>query len=363
MLKKDMKKLSVFIQFLICLTFAILFSGCETLNYYGQAITGQIKIMNSRQPIDRVIADPKTPDTLKTRLRQVLKIRDFAKKRLFLPVEDNYLTYTDLKRPYAVWAVYAAPEFSLEPKTWNYPFIGKSAYRGYFSESDANKYANELVNEGFDVYVGGVSAYSTLGWFDDSVFSTVIDRSEAGIAALIFHELSHQLIYVKGDSTFNESFATAVEQEGLRRWMISINKKNDYDYYIKSNKRHKEFIQLIIKYRQKLDTLYQKELELDHKRLKKRLIFKELKKEYELIKKDWGGYAGYDDWFSNQLNNAKLVTVAVYYDFVPALLMILEKNNGDIKLFYKKCNDLAQKNRIERHRELQRLKPEMEQKE
>jgi predicted aminopeptidase len=188
------------IHILICLFMFVTLSGCETLHYYGQAVSGQMKILTGRKSIDRLLSAPETPRTLKTRLRLVLEIREFAKEALHLPIG-------------AVWNVFAAPEFSLEPKTWYYPVIGRTAYRGYFSEQKAIRYADGLKKNHFDVHVAGIAAYSTLGWFDDPVLNTVIHRSDTGLAALIFHELSHQVLYVEDDTAFNESFATAVEQD------------------------------------------------------------------------------------------------------------------------------------------------------
>ncbi len=198
------------IHILVCLFMVVTLSGCETLHYYGQAISGQMQILTGRESIDRLLSAPETSQTLKTRLRLVMDVREFAKESLHLPVGNHYLSYIDLKRSYAVWNVFAAPEFSLEPKTWYYPVIGRTAYRGYFSKQMAMQYADGLKNKHFDVYVAGIAAYSTLGWFEDPVLNTVIHRTDTGLAALIIHELAHQIIYVKDDTAFNESFATAV---------------------------------------------------------------------------------------------------------------------------------------------------------
>lgn len=327
-------------------------AGCETIRYYSHAVSGQLKILNNRQPIETLLREPETPDRLKKKLALVLELREFAKNELLLPVDDHYLSYTDLKRPYAVWTVYAAPEFSVKPETWYYPFVGRSAYRGFFSESKAQKWAEKLKHKGLDVHVGGASAYSTLGWFDDSVFSTAIRRSETGIAALIFHELAHQLLYVKGDTVFNESFATTVEQEGLRRWLDALVKTELFEQYLIRNRRHDEFVELILTYRQKLEKLYDQNIPDPIKRQKKRETFVDMKKEYQTLKKKWGGYTGYDLWFSKPLNNARLVPIGVYHDFVPAFNKILARENGDLKAFYDSCRALAGENKTERRRRL-----------
>ena len=260
------------IHILICLLMVVTLSGCETLHYYGQAVSGQMKILTGRKSIDRLLSAPETPQTLKTRLRLVLDIREFAKEALHLPVGNHYLSYIDLKRPYAVWNVFAAPEFSLEPKTWSYPVIGRAAYRGYFSKQTAIRYADGLKKKQFDVYVAGIAAYSTLGWFDDPVLNTVIHRTNTGLAALLFHELAHQVLYIKDDTAFNESFATAVEQEGLRRWMHATHNQTNQDY-LRQRHRREQFIQLITRFRSRLEELYSQPLLSKDKRPLKKDIF------------------------------------------------------------------------------------------
>lgn len=342
------KKLQIFI-FLICF---VTLAGCESLRYYSQAAAGQIRILKNRQPIDELLSEPHTSQTLKTQLKLVLDIREFAEKELHLPVGNNYLTYTDLKRSYAVWNVYAAPAFSLTPKTWYYPIIGRAAYRGYFSENDALRYADELDEKGFDIYVVGVATYSTLGWFDDSVFSTMIHHSQSGLAAIVFHELAHKLLYVEGDTAFNESFATAVEQEGLRRWMISAGNPQAYQNYLHRRRQHRQFIQLLTKYRRMLESLYNKELPPAEKKEAKSSIFKKLKDEYFEVKSNWQKSVGYDNWFNQPLNNAKLISVSTYHDFVPAFIRLLMLCDGDLEQFYTKCKNLAKLSKAERHRQL-----------
>ena len=325
-------------------------SGCETIGYYNQAIQGQLSILQKRQPISEIIADPDSSEYLRVRLSFILAVRQFAKNELQLPVKRHYLSYVDLDRPYVVWNVFAAPEFSLALNTWCYPVVGCAAYRGYFSEETAQQYADRLVNRGFDVYVTGVTAYSTLGWFDDPVLSTFIQYTEVHTAALIFHELAHQLIYVKGDTTFNESFATTVEQEGLRRWQLVSNTSNFYSNYLKSYRRQQEFVRLIIHYRNRLETLYQTEASASEKRRNKAAILSELKVEFEHLKTNNAALSAYDEWMMKSLNNAKIGSVVAYHDFVPAFQEILIECDRDLAIFYKKCHQLAQKPKDVRHR-------------
>ncbi len=316
-------------------------TGCESVRYYSHVASGQLQIVNHRQSIKRLIADPQTDPVLTHKLKRILEIREFAENDLSLPVDDNYLNYVDLKRPYVAWNVNAAPEFSLAPKTWYYPIVGHASYRGYFSQEKATAFADQLRNEGLDVYVGGVTAYSTLGWFSDPVFNTIIRGSDEAAAALIFHELAHQILYVPDDTTFNESFATAVEQEGLRRWMDSNGNQTGYREYLERRQRREAFIALITKYRQILEELYQKDLEQQVMRRRKASVISSLKNEYGTLKSFWGGYAGYDAWFSDQLNNAKLNSVGAYYDLVPAFSRLLNDQDGNLEAFYEKCRSLA----------------------
>lgn len=353
MLSNNMKKQihapsTFFILFFLIPLIILTLPGCASFDFYTQAIHGQYKILINRQPIDKIIADPDTPAGLKKNLTQAMDIRAFAIETLKLPGQNHYLTYVDVKKPYVVWAVFAAPHYSIEPKIWCYPIVGCAVYRSYFSKQDAEELARQLQNQGYDVYVGGIKAYSTLGWFDDPVLSTYIGQGKIRLAALIFHELAHHLFYVKDDTTFNESFAQTVEQEGLRRWFIAENDSTGYTKYMDAQNRQKQFVQLILKYRSKLEMMYAKTIPISEKRQQKKQLLHELKTEYQSLKKTWNGFSGYDKWFDTDLNNAKLVTVAAYNDLVPAFLNILRAEGGNLEVFYNKCKDLSDKPREQR---------------
>lgn len=346
----QLKKVIVVLRILIC---SATLWGCQTVHYYSQAIDGQCRILLKRQPISAIIADSESPQSLRERLIFILKVREFAENELQLPVNNHYLTYVDLKRPYVLWNVFAAPEFSLTPKTWCYPVAGCAAYRGYFAELNARQYADRLAKQGYDVYVGGVTAYSTLGWFDDPVLSTFIRFSEARTAALIFHELAHQILYVRGDTAFNESFATLVEQEGLRRWQHSSSSERIYSEYLRQFRRQEQFVQLIMHYRQKLELLYQTDLTPPEKRVRKTTIFSELRNEFNQLKTHQTELSAYDVWMDQSLNNAKISSVVAYHDFLPALQKMLTQNMGKMNQFFEACRQLTQKNKEERHQILE----------
>ncbi|MGA8283031.1 MAG: aminopeptidase [Desulfobacterales bacterium] len=328
-------------------------AGCESVRYYSHIASGQMHVVNQRQSIPELIAAPGTDPQLKRQLQQILEIRNFAQKELSLPVGSHYLSYTALDRPYVIWNVSAAPEFSFAPKTWYYPFIGHAAYRGYFSKDMAVHCAEQLEKQGLDVYVGGVTAYSTLGWFSDTVFSTIIRRDESATAALIFHELAHQILYVSDDTTFNESFATTVEQEGLRRWMATNGNPLGYQAYVLQSQRRQEFLALVTKYHEKLAELYRQEnMVPEEMRRRKAALLADMRDEYADLKADWLGYAGYDNWFDPPLNNAKLNSVGAYYDLVPAFTQLLASRDGSLEAFYRECRILAELPKSERNRRL-----------
>jgi hypothetical protein len=208
------------------LLLALLLPACSSLGYYGQAVNGQLQLLARRQPIDSLLEAESTPADLRARLALVRQLLDFAAQELALPVHDQYRSYVELDRPFVVWNVFATPEFSMQPKTWCFPVAGCVAYRGWFSEARARADARRLREAGFDVFVGGVAAYSTLGWFSDPVLSTVLYREDHRLAMLLFHELAHQVAYTRDDSVFNESFATAVEQLGLAAWLAANASRN-----------------------------------------------------------------------------------------------------------------------------------------
>ena len=232
-----MKPYSTLIIYLPMLLFL---GGCSDLSYYGQGVGGHLSVMAKRQPIEEVVADPATERDLKQDLQVVMEARQLAKEVLHLPVADNFRTYVDIGRPYVVWNVVAAPAYSLAAYEWCYPVVGCLPYRGYFNKADAENFADSLRTNGLDVHLYGVSAYSTLGWFDDPVLNTIIKRDEIRLAGLIFHELSHQEVFVKGDTAFNEGFSVTVELEGVRRWLKHKESPELMQKYQRRKARHKQ---------------------------------------------------------------------------------------------------------------------------
>lgn len=334
---------------------SLLLAACSTVTFYGQAITGQLQLLTQRQAISQLIANPATDDKLRQRLQAVEEMRAFASGELGLPDNPSYKTYVDLKRPYVVWNIFAAPEFSLKPRRWCYPVAGCVSYRGYFSEKNAQAYAARLQLEGFDTEVAGISAYSTLGWFNDPLLSTMLNRSNIQLAGTLFHELAHQRLYVRNDTRFNESFAVAVELEGVQRWLRSRGNEHQYNDYLQSLERKYQFIALVQKTRAKLETLYASDHPNGEKRAQKTAVFLQLKKDYRLLKKSWSNYRGYDAWFDRKLTNASLVPISSYYDYVPAFQTLLRREQNNLERFYRSASNLSKLSRDDRRTALRQL--------
>jgi len=328
------------LRLLLVLLLSLHLAGCDSLAYYSQAVSGQLSLLSERKDISSVIDDPDTPAQLKKQLELVLQLRKFAESELQLPVESQYSDYVDLNRDYVVWNVFVAPVLSLQAKTWCYPIAGCAAYRGYFSEQEARSYAEGLTAQGFDTYVGGVAAYSTLGWFDDPVLNTFIFREESQLADLIFHELAHQLLYVPGDTVFNESFATAVAREGVRRWMLRQGDTGQYDGYLQRMQHRDDFIQLVVRYQGMLESVYQSPASDAEKRNRKEELIGQLSGDYISIQQQRGGSLPYSGWINAGVNNAKLNSIAMYYNLVPILEELLASEKFQLPAFYARCRQL-----------------------
>jgi predicted aminopeptidase len=306
---------------------AFLLAGCETLSYYMQAISGHLNVLAQARPLDTWLADPHTKPELRARLETARRIREFASSRLALPANASYASYADLQRPYVVWNVYAAAEFSVEAKQECFPFTGCVSYRGFFSEAEARRHAERLRAQGYDVHVGGVPAYSTLGWFDDPLLSTFIGYSDAQLARLVFHELAHQVAYSRDDTTFNESFAVAVEEEGVRRWLEAESRGPELATFRAAQARKRQLAARVEETRQRLKGVYLSDASADEKRRVKAEEFTKLRAEYGAI-------------VPSQPSNAFLVSISVYTQLVPAFEKLLAES-GSLESFYDRVRKLA----------------------
>lgn len=340
---------------LVSVCLLLLAGGCTNVGYYLQSVSGQFDIWRRERPIEEVVSDAATPVPIREKLARVAEIRNFASRELKLPENSSYRRYADLERQFVVWNVFAAPEFSVRPVQWCFMFAGCVGYRGYFEKAEAERFAAELVREGHDVYVGGVPAYSTLGWFSDPVLNTFIHYPETEIARILFHELAHQVVYVKDDTVFNESFAVAVEAEGVRRWLDRFGNERQRADFERVQRFRAEFAALIESYRGKLEALYRTRLAETAMRERKAALLNELGEEYERLKAGWGGYAGYDRWFAQKPNNAQLASVTLYAQQVPAFRALLRKEGGDLERFYAAVKELAVLPKDERAAQLKML--------
>ena len=313
-----------------------------------QSAAGQLQLMSKRKPIARVIADPATSPEVRSQLEAVAQIREFATGRLGLPDNGSYRSYADVGRTYVVWNVIAAPEFSVDPKEWCYPIVGCVAYRGYFVERRARRFADGLRRRGLDVAVDGVAAYSTLGHFDDPILNTMLGWSDVELASIVFHELTHQMIYVPNDADFNEALATTVEEEGVRRWLQSLGRDRDLERYRAYQERFAQVLALLTRTRDELRALYASGIDREPMRRRKAALYAALDGSYHGLAQQWGGHAPFDAWFEGHLNNANLASVATYYDCVPGFQRELEAVGGDLGAFYARVRQLAKMDQRQR---------------
>jgi predicted aminopeptidase len=318
---------------------ALTLSSCQTLEFYTQAVGGQVEILRKSHPIEPIIASKDTDPKLRKQLVAVENIRRFASDHLSLPGHDSYGKYADLGREYVTWTLYAAPEFSLEPKRWWYPTLGKLDYRGFFKEADAEELAKELRGEGYDVQVGGVDAYSTLGWFHDPVLNTFVHSADVDLAELIFHELTHRKYFRGGATVFNESFANAVAEEGVKRWLRHEGRMEDLKKFEARLVRRAQFYNRIERARAELEKLYASGLSPEEMRGRKGEIFADLRDRFRELRRKWGG-RGLEGWLTRDINNADLVSLHTYQQHVPMFHQLLADCGGDLDLFYKRVKKL-----------------------
>ena len=319
---------------------AALLAGCSSAAYYVQSISGHLGIIGAARPVPQWLADPATDPALRQRLELSQRLRDFAVAELKEPDNASYRRYADLHRPAALWNVVAAPPLSLTLQTWCFPVVGCVGYRGYYAQADAEAFAAGLRAQGLEVSVYAVPAYSTLGklpdlaFFADPLLSTFIGYPEGDLARLMFHELAHQVAFAPGDTVFNESFATAVERLGSRRWLDLHATPEAQAASARSDARRADFQDLTTRYRDRFQALYDGPLSDADKRIRKAGLLVELRADYAVMKQSrWEGYAGYDGWFA-QANNASFGVLAAYTGLVPDFERLFESEGRDWSRFY-----------------------------
>ncbi|SDV08437.1 aminopeptidase [Pseudomonas mucidolens] len=317
----------------------LMLGGCSSVSYYSQLASGQWQLLRARVPVAEVIADPSRPQVLRKHLVHSQEARTFASQQLHLPDNQSYRLYADIGRPYVVWNLFATSEFSLSPQNHCFPIAGCVAYRGYYSQGAARGQAALLQQRGMDVSIGGVEAYSTLGWFNDPIMSSMMAWGEERLATLIFHELAHQRVYVKDDTAFNESFATFVEQEGTRQWRTARGLAPASQAALQ---QRDQFIRLLLDTRKRLETLYAQPLAADAMRRAKQAEFERLRSDYRQLRdSQWAGDRRYDAWINQPMNNARLLPFGLYDQWVPAFAALFQQQGGDWVKFYSAVEQLG----------------------
>lgn len=335
---------------------SLLLGGCGS-GYLLQAARGQARLLGQRQPIAKLVESPRTGEALRRQLAEAQAAREFASASLGLPDNRSYRSFADIGRPFVVWSVVATPEFSTQPKEWCFPVVGCVAYRGYFSEKSARAFAATLASQGYDVTVGGVPAYSTLGRFSDPLLSSMLRYGDTETAATLFHELAHQVIYVKNDTAFNEAFATAVENAGLERWLALRGRSADLEARQRRQSRQREIVQLLASTRADLGALYRRRQppaslpDATVRELKQQRIDR-LAADLRRIEAAMGGRAGFSAWLEAGLNNAHLASVATYWDCVPGFERLLAQAGGSLTAFYASVRAEAERPQAERRARL-----------
>jgi predicted aminopeptidase len=341
---------------MILLVLAACLSSCRTVSFYAQALRGQRQILNSARPIARVLKDPDTPVDVRAKLELVLELRRFAAEKLHLPAEKQYDHYCDLKRKYVVWVVYAAPEFSVEGKTWWYPLVGSLKYRGFFTEKQAKREADQLRRQGYDVYSAGTEGYSTLGYLRDPVLNTFLHRSDAELAELIFHELTHQRLYLSGDTDFNEALATAVGEEGASRWLRSKGRLAELKTYNDQRHFQREIVSIVLKTRERLKHLYAEHSgdPVEKLRALKTAELLKMKAEGRKLRERAAGtpVMAKPDLkpppSTKLANNATLNSISAYYTLLPGFENLLRRVHGDLEQFFQRVEAMKPLSKEER---------------
>jgi predicted aminopeptidase len=332
----------------------LLLSGCSSLSYYTQLASGQLALLRAREPVAEIIADPQRDPRLREHLLKSQQARAFASEHLHLPDNKSYRLYADIHRPYVVWNVFATGEFSLEPVTHCFPIAGCVAYRGYYDQGAARGEAALQKLKGKDVYVSGVEAYSTLGWFNDPIISSMMHWGDERLATLIFHELAHQRFYVKDDSEFNESYATFVEEEGTRQWRAARGLPPETASSLA--RRRDQLTHLALDTRDRLKALYAEPLTPELMRQRKAAEFERLRSEYRQLRdSQWGGDKRFDTWVYAPMNNARLLPIGLYDQWVPSFEALFRQVNGDWPAFFSAVEKIGGLPKDERKAALERL--------
>jgi predicted aminopeptidase len=339
-------------RILISILLLVSLSACSSIDYFAHLAKGQISLLWQREKVKELLKSDAISAELKARLILSQKIREFALTELALPLGDSYTSYSDLKRPYVVWNVYAAPELSFESYTWCYPFLGCLAYRGFYDEMRAQRAGKILEDQGYDVKVGGVQAYSTLGFFDDPLLNTFIFKNEVAFIELLIHEISHQKLYIKDDTKFNENFATAVATLGAEQWYRLAKNEDVYETYQTQKQIQQSLVGFVLGYKDQLSDIYEDEFKSEtEKKDQKKEIIANMLRQFEVFKLEHKLDSRYDRWVYS-MNNASLSTLSNYQELVPGFIALFHQQKNDWPAFYKAVEKLAKLDKVQRHKAL-----------
>ena len=319
--------------FIVLITFL---SACSGPGYYLQAVSGQWRLMHSRQDIQSLLDNPATSSELGADLVAAEQIKAFAESNLDLPSNGSYSSYVEVDGDALVWNVVATEEFSLEAKKWCFPVAGCVPYRGFFKQQKAKDSAAQLRKKGMDVFVSPAAAYSSLGWFNDPLLSTMVSGSDIRLAAYLFHELAHQRLYIKGDGLFNEGYASFVEETGIKLWLESKQRQDELFQRQRLQNASKDFQKLIGEVRYDLADIYQTDKPETIKRQLKAEVFQSFSDSYEQLSTEkWSGKRYYASWFEGPVNNARLALYNTYEGSHCAFQELFDQARGDLLEFHR----------------------------
>ncbi len=330
---------------------SLFLTACSGPAYYLQAIKGQWKLIHARQDVQMLLDSGGSATALVEDLQTANKILVFAKDELGLSADKSYTSYVELDADALVWNVVATKEFSLEAKKWCFMVAGCVPYRGFFEQSKAEKSAMRLRNKSMDVLVAPAAAYSTLGWFQDPLLSSMFSGSDTRLAAYLFHELAHQRLYMKDDGQFNEGYASFVEETGLRAWLILNQEQDELKNWQKGQIARTEFSMLVTDLQEELGKLYRSDQSEAIKRLAKAAAFKAFSLSYEQLREtNWHGTGYYASWFEEPLNNARLALFSTYEGSHCAFQSLLDQAQGDLQVFHQLAVQKSRTEKDERQR-------------
>ena len=341
---------------MVFLILLFILAGCETLSFYGQLASGQLDILRKREPVERLLKDSSIDRGLRQQLAKIKDIQAFASLELGLNPEGSFTTYVDLNRDYALWNVYAAEAYAVHPVNRCYPLAGCVPYRGYFSKELALDYARRMSKErGLETYVGGVSAYSTLGWFKDPILSTFIYWEDQELASLIIHELLHQRIWLKGDAQFNEGLASFVGNTAAIIWSQKHGRGQENQRFLESQKHWRLFRQFVVMAREYLQIQFLASEDSSELSVIKSKAMRNIRDCYlELNTKVFDGR--YEKFvLGDQFNNAFIASIGVYESDYLAYKRLFDSSGHEWPVFFEKIEELMRLSREARHAELKSL--------